>query len=852
MLTPSGLSLAVSKKRVDLHCHSNASTEADEALLTLIHCPESYSQPGDIYAQAKSRGMDFVTISDHDSIAGVKTILDRTDVLTGEEVTCYFPEDRCKIHVLVWGITAEDHDALQAAANDIYRLADYIFANRIAHAVAHPLYVQNGVLDRWHIERLVLMFNGFECLNGARSERHRAAFEPMLDVLDAAEIARLERLHGMRSPWPRPWEKVRTAGSDDHGLFNVGRTWTEFPEDVTTVEQILDCLRTGRCQPGGEAGSSIKLAHNFFGVGMRYFTREVASPRDLRSAVLQRFLGDRPTCGKLALAPAAAGWFVKSKLQGLLERIGLRRRRRGTDLLGSLSLRAALEHVKTHAAITAAMRDGTPALAEHGPIFDLMTQISRDVSGGIFDAVCDAIGEGEIGAVFDAISTLLAQQALLMPYYFALFHQNQERHLLSRLTAQTRKVDQRNLRVGLFADHCDERSPAGRMAAGLAAYAQLHNLPLTLHSCSNDPAQLACETKNFRPLVARQFESAGIDLVIPPVLEILEWADRKQYDVIVTTGTGAMAMAGWLVAKMLRVPMLPVLHEDLPAQVLGKTGGDYRVTQAAAAYAGWLAGRGAKVLTRSRHGRQVAEKNGVAGERVSVLPPAPDAGELVIANRDEIWERLRVRQPRRLVCSGALSSKQDMMLIAEAFAELCKERNDTALVFLGKGPWISAADQVLRRLPVYRMQPEARITKTMLASADLLLHCDGNDICGQWVIDAQILGLPALVGSAGAGSEFVDEGLTGLVLAQDDASAWTSAMRKLLGDEPSRLRMSRTAKLRSSRMAAEKMHERMWEVMLDVAAADAADRSHATIPSAKGTEARRPRADSADTEAVIA
>src|SRR5208282_5595581 len=101
-------------------------------------------------------------------------------VLVGEELTCYFPDDRCKIHLLLWGITRVDHEALQALANDIYAVARYVARHRLAHAVAHPLYRQNGVLDRRHIEQLLLLFNGFECLNGAHSMTHREVFEPLL------------------------------------------------------------------------------------------------------------------------------------------------------------------------------------------------------------------------------------------------------------------------------------------------------------------------------------------------------------------------------------------------------------------------------------------------------------------------------------------------------------------------------------------------------------------------------------------------------------------------------------------------------------------------------------------------
>ena len=262
--------------RVDLHCHSDASNEADEAVLNAIGCPESYSRPADVHAQARHRGMDFVTITDHDSLAGVLTLTGRQDVLVGEELTCYFPEDRCKIHLLLWGLTPADHGALQGVSADIYAVAEIVERRHLAHAVAHVLYRQNDRLERYHLERLILLFKGFEVLNGAHSVLHRQHLEPVLDDLTPAAITALETRHGLAARWPRPHVKARTGGSDDHGLFNVGRTWTEFPSDATTVDALLDCLRAGRCRPGGEAGSSLKLAHNFYGVGLRFHGQRVA------------------------------------------------------------------------------------------------------------------------------------------------------------------------------------------------------------------------------------------------------------------------------------------------------------------------------------------------------------------------------------------------------------------------------------------------------------------------------------------------------------------------------------------------------------------------------------------------
>src|SRR6187549_1798625 len=110
-------------KRADLHCHSDASNKATEAALNAISCPECYSDPEEVYAQARQRGMDFVTITDHDTIEGVQRIGARPDVLVGEELTCWFPEDECKMHVLVYGITPDDHRELQRLAPNIYDVA---------------------------------------------------------------------------------------------------------------------------------------------------------------------------------------------------------------------------------------------------------------------------------------------------------------------------------------------------------------------------------------------------------------------------------------------------------------------------------------------------------------------------------------------------------------------------------------------------------------------------------------------------------------------------------------------------------------------------------------------------------
>ena len=57
--------------RADLHCHSTASEQGKLGIQRSLGLPECATPPEEVYELAKARGMDFVTITDHDTIDGV-------------------------------------------------------------------------------------------------------------------------------------------------------------------------------------------------------------------------------------------------------------------------------------------------------------------------------------------------------------------------------------------------------------------------------------------------------------------------------------------------------------------------------------------------------------------------------------------------------------------------------------------------------------------------------------------------------------------------------------------------------------------------------------------------------------
>jgi glycosyltransferase involved in cell wall biosynthesis len=808
-------------RRIDLHCHSCASNEADEAMLNAIKCPESYSTPEQVYDQAKLRGMDLVTITDHDSLNGVATLLSRGDVLAGEELTCYFPEDRCKMHVLIWGITPEQHDELQAVANDIYQVASIIERRGIAHAVAHPVYRQNDLLERWHLERLMLLFKGFETLNGAHSALHRDSLEPLLNQLTREKIDELSSAHRLLPLWPEPWIKARTGGSDDHGLFNIGRTWTEFPADAGTVVEILDCIRTARCRPGGEAGSSLKLAHNFFSVGIKYFGRQFlpqGSKPTLTTGVMQMLVGEKNRIRKRDLVK-----YVIKKKAGKIGRAMVKPFRRkpapksGVALLAELFANSCRARIGEHPRLTGAMRQGVAPLGEHQAMFDFVSAINRDLAGGIYSSVQSALKDGRVAGIFDALSSVAAHQFVLLPYYFALSHQNREKNDLSRITGHGRRKTAESLRVGVFTDTFDDVNGVVRFIRDMGHQATRKERTLIVHTCSETTTFDAPYRKNFKPLVSREMPMyPQLKIVIPPLVDIMEWADRQQFDAIHVDTPGPMGLCGWLVAKMLRVPLLGTYHTDFPEYIRTLSGGDFRLTAATAGYMGWFYGQMSAVLSRSRQYHAKLRGLGVDESKFAMAHPCVDDDRFNPRHRDvNLWERYNIRETHRLFFCGRISEEKNLPLLADIFKELCARRRDVALVLAGEGPYTGKLKEKLAGLPVYfvGVQNDAGLAP-LYASSDLFIFPSRTDTLGQVIMEAQASGLPVLVSDEGGPKEVVDDGLTGRILSVADpvaaAAVWAGAIEELLNDEPRRQRLSRTAATRMARYTAEATFDAFW------------------------------------------
>jgi predicted metal-dependent phosphoesterase TrpH len=227
-------------KRIDLHCHSTYSDERIKYLPGYVFHP--IMTPGEIYDLAKSRGMDFVTITDHDTIDGCKALLDERgpldDFVFGEEITTAFPEDGTIVHVNVFDHTEVQHAEIARLRDNIYDLVHYLRSIDKLFVLNHLTWTaQHRVLKPWQIEAMVRMFDVFEGLNGARSYAHNA--------------------FAWRATEGRG--KVLVAGSDSHTV-RVGTTYTLSAGN--TIAELLTNIRAGVATMCGSFGTAEKLSED--------------------------------------------------------------------------------------------------------------------------------------------------------------------------------------------------------------------------------------------------------------------------------------------------------------------------------------------------------------------------------------------------------------------------------------------------------------------------------------------------------------------------------------------------------------------------------------------------------------
>ena len=777
--------------KCDLHIHSRFSVRSEEWLFRRLDFPDSYSDPRDLHRQLTERGMDFVTITDHDTIDGCLQIRDLPNTFISEQVTTYFPQDPCKIHILVWGITEQQHADIVIIRDNIFALQRYLAGANIAHAVAHPLYSINGKLETTHLERLILLFKHFEGINGLRDALLSELAQQLFGSLTREKVEELAARHKIAPTHSEPWRKIFVGGSDDHGGQFIASAYTETPRAKSAAE-FLDNIRNGKCKTFGQGGTPLALSHGFYNILGCFiqdrFHEKLGPSAALVEQMFSRFMEGRdPT--ELTLKDKAtvfAQGVVSGKIFDMMKPANV-------SLWKELSSQFQEAQAKAN---NAAELGGT--VEPERRTFMMANMVAEQLAFRFFQKFVQQLTGGNMLESMQALSAIAPILVVLAPYIYG-FHSQAPSHKWLRgifrdLTGQIPDALQNNKRAW-FTDTLEDVNGVATTIRKMTAAGAAAGKELVVVTSRTELSIDDIPIKNFKPI--GEFELPEYELQklsFPPILQMLDYIQRERFSEVIISTPGPIGLTALLAAKMLNLQTSGIYHTDFPQYVRILTEDSF-LESVTWRYMHWFYGQLDTVFVNSEEYRQSWIKRGFDPGKLKILPRGLDTELFHPVRRDPaFFEKFGATNGQvRLLYVGRVSREKDLDLLVEAYRRLRTEGLSIQLFIVGHGPYSETLHESL---------PDAYFTGYLTgkdlaaayASSDIFVFPSTTDTFGNVIIEAQASGVPVVVSDSGGPKELVENNENGLITKSHDPDDLTRAIRELVVDTDRRKRMGTHAR----------------------------------------------------------
>ncbi len=777
--------------RCDLHIHSRHSARSEEWLFRRFDFPDSYSDPKQLYEQLRKRRMDYVTITDHDSIDGCLEIAHLPRTFISEQVTTYFPHDACKLHILVWGISEQQHRDIEGVRENIFDLQRYLQRAQIAHAVAHPLYSVNGKLEAMHLEQLILLFKHFEGINGLRDSLLSDLAQTLFKQLTPEQIDVFANRHGVAPAHAEPWRKILVGGSDDHGGQFAASAFTETPA-AKSVEEFLKSVRNGNCTARGQGGTPLILSHGFYNTVACFiqdrFHEKLGPSGALLEKMFSRFMEGR----------APTEFTLKEKTEFIVQGV-LSGKIFDFAKPANVSLWKELSGYFARPEVKAKLATQLDKVSEpERRTFLMANMVAEQLAFRFFNRFVQQLSSGNMVESVQALSAIVPILVILTPYIYGFHSQAPSRkwlrNLFKELTGEIPIVLQNHKRAW-FTDTLEDVNGVATTIRKMTAAGAAAGKELIVVASRSDLQLSDIPIKNFPPI--GEFELPEYELQklsFPPILQMLDYVQRERFTEIIISTPGPVGLTALLAAKMLNLQTSGIYHTDFPQYIRILTEDSF-LESVAWGYMHWFYGQVDTVFINSEEYKQSWIRRGFDPSKLKILPRGLDTELFHPSRRDSaFFEKFGASNGElRLLYVGRISREKDLDLLADAYRRLRKEGLPVRLFVVGHGPYSEA---LAKSLPDAFFTGYLRGTElaTAYASADIFVFPSTTDTFGNVILEAQASGLPVVVSDSGGPKELVTHKANGLITRSHNVEDFTDAIRALVTDQTLRHRMANSAR----------------------------------------------------------
>lgn len=801
--------------KADLHVHSKFSKRPSQWVLQKIGCPESFTEPLQIYQTAKKRGMDLVTITDHNTIDGALEIAHLPDAFISEEITTYFPEDGCKIHVLALKITEDHHREIQRLRKNVVELATYLHREQIVCVAAHPLYRVNDRLAIDHFEQMLLLFRNFE-LNGARSDEQNQSLQWVLDGLRPGDMDRLREKHDIAPLFERPWEKTLTGGSDDHSGLNIARTYTRV-ENAEDIGGFLDGIRTRGARVIGRASTPLTMAHNLYGIAYQFYRNKFNLERHIHRDPLLKYL-DR----SLRPDPEADGGFM-SKIYLFLNH---RRRNRAAaevpETLMGLIRRETDRLLRDDPQLGDIAHSENRSLEEREQKwFDFVNQVSNKVLSHSANHLLGHLSGANVFNIFQTIGSAGGLYSLLAPFFVSFSQFTKDKALNDQILQEfsrsefERRQKTRTARVAHFTDTYYDVNGVAQTLRQQVEVALKNDKDLTIITCDADHRSSRNGIRNFSPIGVFELpEYPEQKLYYPPFLEMLNYCHERKVTHIQSATPGPIGLAALAIAHILKIPINGTYHTAFPQYAQYLTG-DAAIEDLTWKYMIWYYDQMDQIYVSSKSSADELVEKGIRSDKIRLIPRGINTDLFHPKKRNGLLQkRYRIEEEVKLLYVGRVSKEKNLPVLAEAFKAICPSRKNLHLIVVGDGPYLREMTQSMKATPcTFTGYLEGEELSAVYASSDIFVFPSTTDTFGNVILEAQASGLPVIVSDQGGPCENILADQTGLVAPGGDAKSLADAIAALASNPRRRAAMGAAARKFMEERSFENAFIRSWEML---------------------------------------
>jgi len=786
---------AMSGLSCDLHVHSKYSKESGRWVLRSLKAPESFTPPELVFELAKKRGMDFVTITDINTIKGALSISHLPGTFISEEVRTFLPGTRASVHIIAYNISPEEHEEMIAVRDSFPALVEFLRDRNIIHSLVHPFYFPGTDLSNSEFKTVVANVELIESLNGNRSKLENDSVIPI-----ARSIKENPEFNGF------------TGGSDDHCGRFIGFTYTEV-NDASTLKEYLEGVRQGKGVPRGEHGNAIRSAYSVYSIAYSFYRDRLTAKKmpTIATIAADRFFrpsisSDEPT--------------VWHKADFLFHQLIKKARKSGEPDFETIFADQLIEIGKD-----LNLRSGSPELEAEGideRTFEILNRLSNRLFQHYSSLLVKRVADGRLLDALEAFTALIPVILLNIPYPLAYLNRKKGREAVKGIASDISSdiltnISNPDKRVW-FTDTIDDLNGVSRTIQKFSRLAMEMDKKMAVIASQSRPLSFPGWVVNFPPI--REFPVPDYHsklLSIPPFLEVLRFVEEEEFGMMYISTPGPVGFAALGISRILGIPAAGIYHTDYPRHV-NHIVQDGKMGEFAGTAAAWFYSNVDIVLVPSGYYMDDLEKMGISRDRMRLFPRGTDCNLFSPDWKSDEFIRRFGGNPEsvKLLYTGRISREKDLDVLAKAFIIARNNMSNLELYMAGDGPYLgNLVNQLSGKGCYFFGELHGEDLSRAYASGDIFVFPSSTDTFGNSVLEAQASGLPAVVSDSGGPQEIIQPGKTGLVFTSHDPESMAKRILEIARSKELMKTMSKNARKMAIGRSWEKAFSELWSISPD-------------------------------------